>query len=126
MTELTGLAEQVGEALLKRGRVLATAESCTGGWVTKLVTDIAGSSEWFDRGFVTYSNASKQDMLGVPAETLESDGAVPAAGGRASRSVRCVLPGSSAGARRGSRRNTSAAIVTMSGNRLFFMRCGSC
>ena len=76
MTELTGLAEQVGEALLKRGRVLATAESCTGGWVAKLVTDVVGSSEWFDRGFVTYSNASKQDMLGVPAETLESDGAV--------------------------------------------------
>lgn len=76
MTDMTGLAEQVGEALLKQGRVLATAESCTGGWVAKLVTDVAGSSQWFDRGFVTYSNAAKQDMLGVPGETLECEGAV--------------------------------------------------
>ena len=76
MTDLTGLAEQVGEALLKRGRVLATAESCTGGWVAKLVTDVAGSSQWFDRGFVTYSNPAKQAMLGVSADTLARHGAV--------------------------------------------------
>ena len=76
MTNMAGLAEQVGETLLKQGRVLATAESCTGGWVAKLVTDVAGSSQWFDRGFVTYSNQSKQDMLGVPGDTLETGGAV--------------------------------------------------
>ena len=76
MTDLTGLAERVGEVLLSQGAVLATAESCTGGWVAKLVTDIAGSSQWFDRGFVTYSNDAKQAMLGVPAATLEAEGAV--------------------------------------------------
>jgi nicotinamide-nucleotide amidase len=76
MTDMTGLAEQLGEVLLKQGRVLATAESCTGGWVAKLVTDIAGSSQWFDRGFVTYSNQAKRDMLGVPGTTLETEGAV--------------------------------------------------
>jgi nicotinamide-nucleotide amidase len=70
------LAEQVGAALAARGWMLATAESCTGGWVAKVVTDIAGSSTWFDRGFVTYSNGAKQDMLGVPAALLEAHGAV--------------------------------------------------
>jgi nicotinamide-nucleotide amidase len=76
MTDMTGLAEKLGEVLLKQGRVLATAESCTGGWVAKLVTDIAGSSQWFDRGFVTYSNQAKQDMLGVPGAMLATEGAV--------------------------------------------------
>ncbi|NNG12165.1 MAG: CinA family protein [Halobacteria archaeon] len=76
MTDMTGLAYQVGEALLKQGRMLAVAESCTGGWVAKCLTDIAGSSQWFECGFVTYSNHSKQEMLGVPAATLEADGAV--------------------------------------------------
>ena len=76
MTDMTALAKQAGEALLGQGRVLATAESCTGGWVAKLVTDVAGSSQWFDRGFVTYSNAAKEDMLGVPGTTLEAEGAV--------------------------------------------------
>ena len=70
------LVQRLGEVLLEQGRVLATAESCTGGWVAKLVTDVAGSSQWFDRGFVTYSNQSKQDMLGVPGDTLETGGAV--------------------------------------------------
>ena len=76
MTDMSALAEQVGEALLESGWALATAESCTGGWVAKLVTDIAGSSQWFDRGFITYSNAAKQDMLGVSGTTLEAEGAV--------------------------------------------------
>ena len=56
--------------------MLATAESCTGGWIAKCCTDMAGSSAWFDRGFITYSNAAKQDMLGVRAETLAQYGAV--------------------------------------------------
>lgn len=56
--------------------MLATAESCTGGWVAQTLTSIAGSSEWFERGFVTYSNAAKQEMLGVPADVLNEYGAV--------------------------------------------------
>jgi nicotinamide-nucleotide amidase len=56
--------------------MLATAESCTGGWLAKVCTDLAGSSGWFERGFVTYSNEAKQDMLGVKAATLAQHGAV--------------------------------------------------
>lgn len=70
------LALAVGRALERAGLVLTTAESCTGGWVAQAVTAVAGSSGWFDRGFVTYSNAAKSEMLGVPAETLARDGAV--------------------------------------------------
>ena len=70
------LSARVGEALLARGWQLATAESCTGGAIAAAITDIAGSSHWFDRGFVTYSNQAKQDMLGVRAATLETAGAV--------------------------------------------------
>jgi len=55
---------------------LATAESCTGGWIAKCLTDVAGSSEWFERGFVTYSNRAKQEMLDVKDATLIADGAV--------------------------------------------------
>jgi nicotinamide-nucleotide amidase len=76
MDALDELAGRVGNLLLEQGRILTTAESCTGGWVAKCITDIAGSSTWFDRGFVTYSNRAKQDMLGVMAETLEDHGAV--------------------------------------------------
>lgn len=65
-----------GARLKERGLVLACAESCTGGWVAETVTAVSGSSEWFDRGFVTYSNAAKQDMLGVPADVLAQFGAV--------------------------------------------------
>lgn len=72
VTTLATLAEQ----LTQRGWMLATAESCTGGWIAKCCTDVAGSSAWFDRGFITYSNAAKQDMLGVRAETLAQYGAV--------------------------------------------------
>lgn len=70
------LAKQVGESLLSLGWTLATAESCTGGSVAAALTDIAGSSQWFERGFVTYSNASKVEMLGVDARTLADGGAV--------------------------------------------------
>lgn len=74
--DLKGLAEQVGEALRQRGAMLATAESCTGGWVSREVTAVAGSSLWFERGFVTYSNRAKLEMLGVLPATLEQYGAV--------------------------------------------------
>jgi len=74
--ELEALAARLGAALLARGERLATAESCTGGWIGQCVTAIAGSSDWFDRGFVTYSNDAKQEMLGVPHQTLRREGAV--------------------------------------------------
>ena len=74
--ELSKLAEQVGAALKSRGLMLATAESCTGGWVGEVVTSVAGSSHWYDRGFITYTNESKQEMLGVSANTLAEYGAV--------------------------------------------------
>ncbi len=74
--EIEQLAAQLGDEMRAQGLRLATAESCTGGWVSMVVTGVAGSSEWFDRGFVTYSNAAKQELLGVPAETLEAHGAV--------------------------------------------------
>ena len=70
------LAAQVGAALKSHGFMLATAESCTGGAVAMAVTDVAGSSTWFERGFVTYTNEAKQDMLDVASETLERHGAV--------------------------------------------------
>jgi len=70
------LIDSLANGLTARNWQLVTAESCTGGWIAKIITDRAGSSDWFDRGFVTYSNASKQDMLGVLSETLESHGAV--------------------------------------------------
>jgi nicotinamide-nucleotide amidase len=70
------LAREAGQRLLESHRRLATAESCTGGWIAKLCTDIAGSSEWFDCGFVCYSNSAKTRDLGVPAKLLETEGAV--------------------------------------------------
>jgi nicotinamide-nucleotide amidase len=73
---IDALAAQVGQALKAAGAKLATAESCTGGWVAQSLTSIAGSSDWFERGYVTYSNAAKREDLGVPARTLESHGAV--------------------------------------------------
>jgi nicotinamide-nucleotide amidase len=74
--DLNTLAGRVGTALKSSGTMLATAESCTGGWVAEVVTSVSGSSEWFDRGFVTYSNEAKQEMLGVTAATLDRFGAV--------------------------------------------------
>lgn len=70
------IATRLAERLAERGWRLATAESCTGGWIAKVVTDIPGSSAWFDRGFVTYSDAAKVEMLGVRQQTLDSLGAV--------------------------------------------------
>ncbi|GAB4130121.1 MAG: nicotinamide-nucleotide amidase [Sideroxydans sp.] len=70
------LAAQVGGALQAHGLMLATAESCTGGGVAQAVTEVAGSSAWFERGFVTYANQAKIEMLGVSPETLRQYGAV--------------------------------------------------
>lgn len=74
MTE--SLALEVGRRLLASRALLVTAESCTGGAIAQAVTSVAGSSAWFERGFVTYSNASKEQMLGVARATLERHGAV--------------------------------------------------
>jgi nicotinamide-nucleotide amidase len=73
---LDTLSAAVGARLKAHGLLLATAESCTGGWVAQAVTSVSGSSEWFDRGFVTYSNEAKREMLGVHRETLDRHGAV--------------------------------------------------
>jgi nicotinamide-nucleotide amidase len=72
------LAVEVGSALHGRGYSLATAESCTGGWIAKAVTDIAGSSNWFERGFITYSDLSKTEQLGVDQKLIARHGAVSA------------------------------------------------
>jgi nicotinamide-nucleotide amidase len=74
--ELARLAARLGASLLERGLRVTTAESCTGGWVAKVLTDIAGSSEWFEAGYVTYSNRAKAEMLAVPEELLSRHGAV--------------------------------------------------
>jgi nicotinamide-nucleotide amidase len=70
------LAQKVGEALKARGLMLVTAESCTGGWAAMALTAIAGSSDWFERGYVVYSNAAKREELGVSEDTLTRHGAV--------------------------------------------------
>lgn len=70
------LAARTGDVLRTQHHLLVTAESCTGGWLAKVVTDIAGSSQWFDRGFITYSNAAKVEQLGVAESVLREEGAV--------------------------------------------------
>ncbi len=73
---MNDVARKVGEELKASRATLVTAESCTGGWVAQALTSIAGSSDWFERGFITYSDDSKQDLLGVRSETLTRHGAV--------------------------------------------------
>ena len=103
--DLVSLAAELGTALKSRGLVLALAESCTGGWAAQCITAVAGSSAWFDRGFVTYSNAAKQEMLGVPADTINSYGAVSPETARAMAH----------GALRYSRADIAAAITGIAG-----------
>lgn len=74
--QLYALAEQVGSALKARKLMMTAAESCTGGWIAQAVTMVPGSSEWFERGFVTYTNAAKREMLNVAEATLAQHGAV--------------------------------------------------
>jgi nicotinamide-nucleotide amidase len=81
--DLARLAARVGRRLLAAGHTVATAESCTGGWIAKALTDIAGSSQWFVEGFVTYSNEAKMQRLGVSAAVLRKYGAVSEAAARA-------------------------------------------
>ncbi len=102
---LEALANRLAAVLPRRGEMLVTAESCTGGWVAKICTDLAGSSVWFERGFVTYSNASKHELLGVSTETLERQGAV------SEQTVREMA----AGALRNSRAQWAVAISGVAG-----------
>jgi nicotinamide-nucleotide amidase len=76
MNDIIDLAARVGRVLQAKGLLLATAESCTGGGVGQAITEIAGSSEWFDCGFITYSNASKTELLDVPAAMIAQSGTV--------------------------------------------------
>ena len=73
---MKALAVRTGRRLKRAKAMLVTAESCTGGWVAQAVTSIAGSSAWFERGYVTYSNAAKRELLGVKAATIRRHGAV--------------------------------------------------
>lgn len=73
---LEAVLTQISESLLARGWMLATAESCTGGLIAGACTALAGSSQWFERGFVSYSNAAKSELLGVPAALIAAHGAV--------------------------------------------------
>ena len=77
-SELFKLAEQLGRYLKANNKTIATAESCTGGWISQVITEVPGSSAWFDRGFVTYSNSAKVQMLNVNPHTLDTYGAVSA------------------------------------------------
>jgi len=74
--DLVALSEAVGSACRQRRLLLATAESCTGGWAAQVITHTGGSSEWFERGFVTYSNQAKTELLGVQEEIIRNCGAV--------------------------------------------------
>ena len=76
--EISRLARELGALLLARGETLAAAESCTGGWVGQAITAVPGSSDWFEAGFVTYSNAAKERLLAVSPQTLQEHGAVSA------------------------------------------------
>jgi len=73
---MSTLAQEIGTLLLARGEFVATAESCTGGLIAKLLTDIAGCSGWFERGVITYSNLAKQELLDVPEDIITDAGAV--------------------------------------------------
>ena len=102
---LAARVTKVSAALLARGLTLATAESCTGGWIAKCCTDRAGSSGWFERGFVTYSNEAKSELLDVAAGLLETEGAVSEAVARAM----------AAGALRNSRADVALAVTGIAG-----------
>ncbi len=102
---LRGLAQRAGEALLREGRMLVTAESCTGGGIAAAVTDIPGSSGWLDRGFVVYSNDSKVELLGVDPALLRTEGAVSEA----------VVRAMTEGALRQSRADIAVAVSGIAG-----------
>jgi nicotinamide-nucleotide amidase len=99
------LVDNLAVQLRARGWMLATAESCTGGLIAGACTEISGSSDWFDRGFVTYSNAAKTEMLGVPATLIQAHGAV-------SEAVACAM---AAGALARSQAQCAVAVTGVAG-----------
>lgn len=103
--DLTSLAHELGRALRARVLALAAAESCTGGWIGRVVTAVPGSSAWFERGFITYSNAAKSEMLGVPESLLAAHGAVSEP----------VVRAMAEGALRASRAQVSVAVTGIAG-----------
>jgi len=103
--ELERLAARLGRRLSVVRQVMVTAESCTGGWISKTVTDIGGSSKWFTEGFVTYSNQSKHERLGVPNSILRKHGAVSEA------TVRAMA----AGALKRARADVAVAVTGIAG-----------
>lgn len=103
--ELYEVSGRVGDALKAQALVMAAAESCTGGWIGQAVTMVPGSSKWFDRGFVTYTNEAKQEMLGVSADTLKKSGAV------SEQTVREMA----AGALKASRAHVAVAVSGVAG-----------
>jgi nicotinamide-nucleotide amidase len=105
VTEIEKIAMRVSHLLTKKKINLVTAESCTGGFVAQILTSIPGSSAWFERGFVTYSNAAKQEMLGVPASLIQQYGAVSEQ----------VAQAMAAGALKHSQANVSLAITGIAG-----------
>ncbi len=105
LDDTASLVERVAASLRARGALLAIAESCTGGLVAAACTDLAGSSDWFERGFVSYSNAAKTEMLGVPAELIARHGAVSA-------EVACAM---AEGALAHSRANYAVAVTGIAG-----------
>ncbi len=107
------LSRKAGKALEKKGQTLVTAESCTGGWVAQAITSVAGSSNWFERGYVTYSNAAKREALGVSKHTLLRHGAVSESTAR--EMARGALLKSRAALRRHGRGGISVAITGIAG-----------
>jgi nicotinamide-nucleotide amidase len=105
--QLDRLARQLGEALRARGWHVASAESCTGGWLAKSFTDVPGSSAWFGWGFVTYANDAKTGMLGVPATLIAEQGAVSEA----------VVVAMAEGARKASGADIAVAVSGIAGPR---------
>ncbi|CAL1239487.1 nicotinamide-nucleotide amidase [Candidatus Methylocalor cossyra] len=103
--DLYALARRVGHCLAAAGLRLVTAESCTGGWIAQCITDVAGSSGWFDRGFVTYSNEAKTELLGVAEDLLRDFGAVSEA----------VVRAMAAGALRHSQAQVAVAVSGVAG-----------
>jgi len=103
--EFEQLVQNLATRLTMRAGTMATAESCTGGWIAKCCTDLAGSSAWFDRGFITYSNQAKQEMLDVKTSVLETEGAVSEAA-----AIQMAQ-----GARRQARVNAALAVTGIAG-----------
>ena len=99
------LVQELADRLLKHRQKVCTAESCTGGLIAKTFTDLAGSSDWFERGFVTYSNEAKSEMLAVPASLIEDYGAVSEA----------VATAMASGALRHSRADFSVSVTGVAG-----------